>query len=443
MSKAIVEKLLKEVLIKADSDFARKKLDSATQEVTLTKAALLQATKDTYRKVAAKTTGIPKDLTEKEYEKAAALGFDELLKALAPGGRQASKLTYSTNNIIKFSQPRAVKGPFNAFKAGALVGINQALKARRRRSLSTENGNNSETASFKAGFERLHGETTVGGAQLAIALKVIKEQPGFENFARTREYKSIKEKYGDVSMFFEVPNVANMQNFRVKENRVVGIRIESFKNNFAGSEHGDWANVRPDLEKSIAEFAERQNWYEMKGSPSLKDDHINAITANIGRALKGAASKSVKVRTNIDTKKVVRKKPKSVKTKTRASRKSKGSRAKAVSPGTPDNKQSLSTLAIYAYIQQRINQQVTDNMISPRLNYQTGRFAASVRVVDVLKTPSGFPSIGYTYQRNPYQVFEVGSRMGTVDRDPRALIEKSIREIAIDLAIGRFYTRRL
>jgi hypothetical protein len=30
-----------------------------------------------------------------------------------------------------------------------------------------------------------------------------------------------------------------------------------------------------------------------------------------------------------------------------------------------------------------------------------------------------------------------------VERDPRSLIETSIREIAAGLAIGRFYTRRL
>ena len=89
---------------------------------------------------------------------------------------------------------------------------------------------------------------------------------------------------------------------------------------------------------------------------------------------------------------------------------------------------------------------VRKNMSTPRLVNRTGRFADSVKVVDVMPTPQGFPSFGYTYQKNPYQVFEEGE--GTPpwadgNRDPRDLIDKSIREIAAEFAIGRFYTRRV
>lgn len=86
---------------------------------------------------------------------------------------------------------------------------------------------------------------------------------------------------------------------------------------------------------------------------------------------------------------------------------------------------------------------VQGNMKDPRLNYRTGRFASSVRVTDVIETPQGFPSVGYTYQKNPYQTFEQGFLQGSANRDPRALIDSSIREIAIQFAIGRFYTRRV
>lgn len=86
---------------------------------------------------------------------------------------------------------------------------------------------------------------------------------------------------------------------------------------------------------------------------------------------------------------------------------------------------------------------VEKNMGFPRLESQSGRFASSPRVTDILKTPSGFPSIGYTYQKNPYQTFEVGYRQGSPDRDPRKVIDMSIREIALQFALGRFYTRRV
>ena len=84
-------------------------------------------------------------------------------------------------------------------------------------------------------------------------------------------------------------------------------------------------------------------------------------------------------------------------------------------------------------------------MGSPRLNFQTGRFAGSVRVTDISMTAKGHPSIGYTYQRNPYEVFESssGTRFSSVARDPRRLIDTSIREIAAQQAVGRLFTRRL
>jgi hypothetical protein len=45
--------------------------------------------------------------------------------------------------------------------------------------------------------------------------------------------------------------------------------------------------------------------------------------------------------------------------------------------------------------------------------------------------------------KNPYQTFEPGFAQGDPNRDPRNVINQSIREIALQLAIGRFYTRRV
>jgi hypothetical protein len=88
---------------------------------------------------------------------------------------------------------------------------------------------------------------------------------------------------------------------------------------------------------------------------------------------------------------------------------------------------------------------VRKNMGAPRLENQTGRFASSVRMVDATITPQGFPSLGYTYQKQPYGVFEStsGSRFASIERDPRTLIDKSIREIAAELVTMRLYTRRV
>jgi hypothetical protein len=105
-----------------------------------------------------------------------------------------------------------------------------------------------------------------------------------------------------------------------------------------------------------------------------------------------------------------------------------------------------SMFAIMAMLNQKLPQTVEKNMRAPGLESRTGRFASSVRIVDVLTTNKGFPSVGYTYDKSPYQVFEMGSGRApwaTPERDPRRVIDASIRELAAQMAIGRFYTRRV
>ena len=112
---------------------------------------------------------------------------------------------------------------------------------------------------------------------------------------------------------------------------------------------------------------------------------------------------------------------------------------------TKAKQSTVSTATLLGVLNSRINDVVANNMGTPRLENVTGRFAASVRITDVSKTTKGFPSIGYTYMRNPYSVYEAtsGSRFSSTERDPRILIDKSIREIAAELAMGRIYTRRV
>jgi len=105
----------------------------------------------------------------------------------------------------------------------------------------------------------------------------------------------------------------------------------------------------------------------------------------------------------------------------------------------------VNQVAFIKILNDRLPQQLNKNMKFPALENRSGRFLSSVRVVDISKTAKGFPSIGFTYQKEPYQVYETssGSRFSSHERDPRNLIDKSIREIATELAIGRFYTRRV
>lgn len=104
-----------------------------------------------------------------------------------------------------------------------------------------------------------------------------------------------------------------------------------------------------------------------------------------------------------------------------------------------------SPVRLIPLINAKLPETVAKNMGAPRLENRTGRFASSPRVLDAQITEKGFVSFGYTYEKNPYSVFErtSGSRFADANRDPRDLIDLSIREIAQQLMAGRFYTRRL
>lgn len=64
------------------------------------------------------------------------------------------------------------------------------------------------------------------------------------------------------------------------------------------------------------------------------------------------------------------------------------------------------------------------------LNYRTGRFAESAKVVRVSESRQGMITAFYTYMKNPYATFSQGGRQELPkSRDPKLLISKSIREL--------------
>lgn len=199
-------------------------------------------------------------------------------------------------------------------------------------------------------------------------------------------------------------------------------------------------NTQAQLERAALESLtkELQDIANLQSSTSLKDGVSQVLlekAAPKAAKVKGKKKKKVKEYSRAkSTKKTVNKK------RTRIVR----DNSVDVSGGVPqgDGPSNLPLQLIGAFNRDLPNT-LRKNMQSPRLQYRTGRFANSVKVVDVATTASGFLSFGYIYQKSPYQTFEPGFAQGSVDRDPRRLIDRSMREIASSYALGRFYTRRL
>lgn len=182
-----------------------------------------------------------------------------------------------------------------------------------------------------------------------------------------------------------------------------------------------------------------ENVFTLEASPSLKDGITSVLLSNF------TGKKRLKVKSDIKPKKVrsnsTKKTHKSKITQSQPSVRKGG----IVTKSKKSAKKGVASSPLYliGILNQQLPQVVAKNMETPALNYQTGRFASGVKVTDIVMTPQGFPSIGYTYDKYPYQTFEPGFKQGDPDRDPRKLINRSIREIAAQYAIGRFYTRRV
>jgi len=106
-----------------------------------------------------------------------------------------------------------------------------------------------------------------------------------------------------------------------------------------------------------------------------------------------------------------------------------------------ENKDYRDALVARAFINSRLTKQVQRNMGRPALDNVTGRFASSASVVNANIVGDGL-HMDYTYQQNPYRVFENTGQYSS-GYDPRPLIEKSIRELAAAKLETKFTLRRV
>ena len=228
----------------------------------------------------------------------------------------------------------------------------------------------------------------------------------------------------------------------------IEIQIESaFLNRSRGSKVGQQSKK---LRAAIKTFLQKNDITQVQGSDSIRDrqrkktankvlDPFKKLAKSKNISLKLSEDFTLKPSSSSPSKKKVKGKAKRVSSPIGYSPSVKSTTAMKV------ERPARSNIALMQLLNSRLPETVRRNMISPRLESQTGRFASSTKVTDITTTRKGFTSIGYTYENQPYGVFEStsGSRFASLERDPRRLIDSSIREIAVELAIGRFYTRRV
>jgi len=222
----------------------------------------------------------------------------------------------------------------------------------------------------------------------------------------------------------------------------IKISMESKAFNRASMTKNEITDLNKQL-KIVIENMGGEYWAGLSGSDSTISKATKIIVKEFTKPLKG--KKGVKIKTINTTIKRSSGKTQKETNKSKGSKKAyKDAAIGATATRTRAAKPAFNPLAIVTAINKELPATVRKNMGAPALENQTGRFAESVRVTDIMQTARGFPSIGYTYQRNPYEVYETGSgsRFASDDRDPRKIIDQSIREIAAQFMMGRFYTRR-
>lgn len=192
------------------------------------------------------------------------------------------------------------------------------------------------------------------------------------------------------------------------------------------------------LQGKLQKLLRNTEWVNFKTSPSAIED----IRSKIFETAQKSGAKVAYKKPNDSNKKSSTKVKERIKGNVTTTRESDTLDIKA---STRVDKRKQNWSSILGILNSKLPDAVMKNMTSPRLVNRTGRFAQSAKVVNIEQTPQGFPSIVFDYERDPYDVFDRSlgrAPWNTPQRDPRALVDQSVREIVREMAIGRFFTRR-
>jgi len=431
MARAKMDRLVARALEVANDKWARKGTDRQTQVVTVTRHNITAAFADA---IADADGNLP--VTEEELRQVGNAAFGGLKKSINRSRISEVSKKLSTSDKVVFTQKRYSPAPFRAMKREGKKELEKILGKELNKDVNQ---------AIDLGAQRLHADDslTVGLTRLAKVFQVLdrnKFGTATDKFSSTETFKDIFEKYGDILAKIKI--VRRGKKETIEYDGQVTIDVKRKAKNFPGSEDADWTQLKPLLEAEISRYISTLDLADQEGSKSIREEAVEQARFSVLN----------KIPKTKNIRKPVVKQPKSTPKKGSAS--GKGTKLKAKSNKQPIRKlkksnagksHKASLYTVLALINDKLPETVRKNMGPPRLENQTGRFANSVKMTDVIQTPQGFPSFGYTYRKDPYEVYEKssGSRFANTDRDPRDLIDASIREIAAGYALGRFYTRRV
>jgi hypothetical protein len=257
-----------------------------------------------------------------------------------------------------------------------------------------------------------------------------------DNFLDTGHHKSIGElqtgklleeskaaQTFKAPLISSIPSISDMytisSHYDRKGNKVFNVRVELESASVNRSKVED-KEKKQEVIQGIEKFIASRDWATQAGS----DSQARRVSKTIQIALNGKGEKP------------------DLKAATASVKTTKKPKVTQVSLDIPVKKPRKSSINLIALINKKLPEEIRKRMTYPRLVYRTGRFAESARVVSQVQNPNSI-TLSFTYQKYPYQVFEPGGRLYTPARNPRVIIDESVRAIARSAMEARFYTRRI
>jgi len=431
----------------------RKNLNSFYTEVTMSNTSVGQGFKEGYQSLADVYEDYI-DIPDEDFNQFGSEAIDKLHTYVTAERTFPVLVDYTPGKSIRYAARRDIKKAYTIVKNSGTSSLNKYLRGKGKRALrglkeERSAGSNiksaiqSEVGKFKSALHRSHESiTTVGAAQLTASLAFLDKTASFSGYAKSTQFRDVMKVYEDIEYIFETTGTKkDGAKISLKENQAVQILLGPRSRNKVGSEPTDWKNTRPLLEQAVADFIEKTKIEKRPGSKSIEETNEDVAEFNIVKELTKAKNiRGKNPKPTLRKKQKVKSVQNNRKTKATASTKKAPKTAKSNVPTTTN------ILSLAALINEKLPETIRKNMNPPALQNRTGRFASSVKIVEATYTTQGYPSFGYTYRKDPYQVFEPSlgnSAWSSQQRDPKKLIDRSIREVAAQIMAGRFFTRRL